>query len=116
MLTRDELRFIMSAVGHELSEDELRELMVSIAGGGKEELTKEDFLAYVESEIQNDPYEGLREVWKITSRMTTTKPHSDQPKDTPGINSDDLLKFSAALGRGHARGRGAGDDRAGGEG
>ena len=35
-LTKDEMRFIMSAVGHELSEEQLRELITEIAGTGEQ--------------------------------------------------------------------------------
>ena len=35
-LTKDEMRFIMSAAGHELSEEQLRELITEIAGTGEQ--------------------------------------------------------------------------------
>ena len=53
-LTKDEMRFIMSAMGHELTDEQLRELIAEIAGAGQQQITEKQFLNFCYEQLQAD--------------------------------------------------------------
>jgi Ca2+-binding EF-hand superfamily protein len=97
-LTKDEMRFIMSAVGHELTDEQLRELIAEIAGAGQQQITEKQFLNFCYEQLQGDPLDELREIWKINSNWSKTKMDGETPKDAPGVNPRDAELFVRAIG------------------
>merc|ERR1719375_2259121 len=72
-LTKDEIRYIMNGMGHDLTDDEIRDLIADIGGPGASMVDEAHFLNFVAVQLQGDPAEELRECWKITSNQTDTK-------------------------------------------
>merc|ERR1711964_445583 len=76
--------------------------MSNIAGAGNDKLSEEDFLNFVALELQTDANDVLREIFKVTSKITDTKPDSEELKPKTelgtGINYRDLLKLLHRLG------------------
>jgi calcium-binding protein CML len=97
-LTKDEMRFIMNAVGHELTDEELRELIQEIAGAGEQAISEEQFLNFVYLQLQGDPADELREIWKIASTWTKTQLDGETPKEEPGISPRDAELVVRAIG------------------
>jgi calmodulin len=96
-LTKDEIRYIMNGMGHDLSDDEIRDLISDIGGPGATMVDEAHFLNFVAQQLQGDPAEELRECWKITSNQTkqTVK---GEPKEQPGINWKDVEGLMKKLG------------------
>ena len=44
----------MSAVGHELTDEQLRELIAEIAGAGQQQITEKQFLNFCYEQLQAD--------------------------------------------------------------
>jgi len=97
-LTKDEMRYIMSGMGHDLSDDELRDLIADIGGPGATMVDEDHFLNFVAQQLKGDPYEELKECWKITSGQTKTEIDGVTPKKTPGINWKDVEMLMKHLG------------------
>jgi calmodulin len=96
-LTKDEIRYIMNGMGHDLTDDEIRDLIADIGGPGASMVDEAHFLNFVAVQLQGDPAEELRECWKITSNQTKTNVKGD-PKDMPGINWKDVEGLMKKLG------------------
>jgi len=97
-LTKDEMRFIMMGVGHELTDEQLRELIAEIAGAGEKEITEERFLDFVYNQLQEDPMNELREIWKISSTWTSTQIDGETKKEVPGVTPKDAELLVKAIG------------------
>jgi Ca2+-binding EF-hand superfamily protein len=71
-LTKDELRYIMNGLGHdEITEEEIRDLIVDIGGFGATMIDEAHFLNFAAQQLSGDPGLELREAWKVTSGQTT---------------------------------------------
>ena len=71
-LTKDEIRYIMTGMGYELAEDEIRDLMVDIGGVGTQAIDKAHFLHFCYTMTEGDVDQTLKECFKLTSAMTQT--------------------------------------------
>ena len=53
-------------MGHDLTDEELRDLIADIGGAGSTTIDPEHFLNFVATQLQGDPAEELRECFKAT--------------------------------------------------
>ena len=52
----------------------MRELIAEIAGAGEKEITEERFLDFVYNQLQEDPINELREIWKTLTPLVRAVP------------------------------------------
>lgn len=96
-LTKDEIRYIMNGMGHDLTDEEIRDLIADIGGPGATMVDEDHFLNFVTQQLQGDPAEELRECWKITSGQTKVTVDG-RAKEAQGINWKDVEMLMKKLG------------------
>merc|ERR1719420_1544908 len=88
-LTKDEIRYIMNGMGYELTEDEIRDLMVDIGGPESQAIDKAHFLHFCSTMTEGDVDNELKECFKITSAMTDTL-SDGKKKEEPCVTAMDV--------------------------
>lgn len=97
-LSFPELRYLMSGVGQEVPDDDIKEMISDIAGPGQKAVDVDHFLNFCAHQLQGDPVEELRESWRIASEQTKFEMDGETPKASQGINGKDVSLLMQKLG------------------
>jgi Ca2+-binding EF-hand superfamily protein len=99
LVSKDEVRFVMAALGQELAEHELTDLITDITGDPeKSSIDEAQFLNFAAQQLEGDQEQEMRECFRFTSGMTKEK-ESGEHKPNDQVHAEDIIELFKRLGQ-----------------